>query len=609
MIPIRQALDLLDSRTRRRLPLLLASFGLVAVFEAASIGLVFPLMLAVVDPAAVNEAPGFGWIRDVFGDADQGRLILVLGLAMGALFVAKNVLAALLIRWQFRVLFAAEAEAGTRLYLRYLKAPWHVIAGRNSSELIRNASTSLSHAFLSILIPALTVAAEVMLALAVLVVLMLVDPIVAVVGFGLSVAAGTMYYLTVHKTLERVGQAFQQASFGLLNQLKQGIGAGREIRVLGRTDEFVRKMRETRDVYAGAQARRGFLNQMPRYYLETTLVVAVLVTIGAMIALRGTGTVAPTLALFALAALRLLNSASRILASLQQTRVGLAPLRAVHQDLCSAPADGAAGDRKPAVGGTAVPEDKSGIVLSGVSFRYDSDRPAVTDISLRIPWGESLGVVGPSGSGKSTLIDLILGLLPPQEGRVEVDGGDLSEIGQEWRNRVGYVPQAIYLTDDTLRRNVALGLADHEIDDGALQRALGQANLSEFVAGLPKGMDTPIGELGTFLSGGQRQRIGIARALYHDPEVLVLDEATSALDNETESIVLGAVEALSGEKTVIVVAHRLSTVRRCDRLVVLGDGRLVDSGPFDDLASRSDRFARLVELGRLEPASNRISGS
>ena len=609
MIPIRQALDLLDARTRRRLPLLLASFGLVAVFEAASIGLVFPLMLAVVDPAAVNEAPGFGWIRDVFGDADQGRLILVLGLAMGALFVAKNVLAALLIRWQFWVLFAAEAEAGTRLYLRYLTVPWHVIAGRNSSELIRNASTSLSHAFLSILIPALTVAAEVMLALAVLVVLMLVDPIVAVVGFSLSVAAGTMYYLTVHKTLERVGQAFQQANFGLLNQLKQGIGAGREIRVLGRTDEFVRKMRETRDVYAGAQARRGFLNQMPRYYLETTLVVAVLVTIGVMIALRGTGTVAPTLALFALAALRLLNSASRILASLQQTRVGLAPLRAVHQDLCSAPADRAAGDRKPAVGGTAVPEDKSGIVLSGVSFRYDSDRPAVTDISLRIPWGKSLGVVGPSGSGKSTLIDLILGLLPPQEGRVEVDGGDLSEIGQEWRNRVGYVPQAIYLTDDTLRRNVALGLADHEIDDGALQRALGQANLSEFVAGLPKGMDTPIGELGTFLSGGQRQRIGIARALYHDPEVLVLDEATSALDNETESIVLGAVEALSGEKTVIVVAHRLSTVRRCDRLVVLGDGRLVDSGPFDDLASRSDRFARLVELGRLEPASNRISGS
>jgi ATP-binding cassette subfamily C protein len=588
MSPFRQALHLLDPAARRRLPLLLASL---------SIGLIFPLMLAVVDPSAVTNAPGLRWIRTTFGDVGHAQLVLGFAVVTSMLFVAKNVMAALLTRWQYRVMFDAEAEIGVRLFLRYLTTPWRAIAGRNSSELIRNASTCVSHVVLSVLIPGMTLVVELMLACAIVAMLLLVDPLAALVCFGLALVAGSSYYLMVHGMLARIGHEFQESTFGLLNQLKQGIGAGREIRVLGRTDELIRHMRDVRAVYARSQARRNFLNQLPRNYLETTLVLAVLITIVVLTVTRGTEPLAPVLAVFAVAALRLLASAGRILASLQQVRIGLAPLRSVHDDFQLLPPPS-----EPVARGVAPREParlRSGIVLTNLSFRYEPDRPALADINLTIPWGDNLGVIGASGSGKSTLIDVILGLLPPQQGRIEIDGRPLAEVAG-WQQCVGYVPQVIYLTDDTLRRNVAFGLADHEIDESTLRRALDQANLLDVVAGLPKGVDTPVGELGASLSGGQRQRIGVARALYHDPEVLILDEATSALDSETESNVLGAIEALSGKKTVIVVAHRLSTLSRCSRLIVLKEGRIVDCGRFDELNQRNAEFARMVTLSRAE---------
>jgi ATP-binding cassette subfamily C protein len=190
----------------------------------------------------------------------------------------------------------------------------------------------------------------------------------------------------------------------------------------------------------------------------------------------------------------------------------------------------------------------------------------------------------------------MLGLVTPQQGRVEIDGQDLRVVANEWRRKIGYVPQVVYLTDDTLRRNVALGLADDQIDDDAVRRALNQADLTSFIAPLPKGVDTPVGELGAYLSGGQRQRIGIARALYHNPDVLILDEATSALDIETESNVLDAVGTLTGQKTIIIVAHRLTAVRRCSRMLVLDQGRIVESGRFEELMQRSSQLARMAEV-------------
>lgn len=589
--PLRQAIDLLDAKTRRRMPLLIASFALVAAFDALSIGLVFPLVLALVDGDSFERITWLAWIASMLGTTDQRSLVMALAIAIGLLFVVKNIASAALVGWQYKILFDAEAEVGVRLYMRYLTMPWRQLAGRNSSELIRNASTSASHAFLSFMIPGLTILVEGVLSVAVLVMLLLVDPLVAVVSFALVGLAGAGYYLVVRRGLARVGSDFQLASYNLLNQLKQGIGAGRELRVLGRTDDFVRQMREARTLYSGAQARRNFLTQLPRYYLESVLVVVVIAAVALAMTTRAIADIAPLMALFGVAALRLMTSASRILASVQQVRIGVEPLAVVHADLFEPLSPEAL---QPA--GVSPRSNASGLHLDGVHFAYLPDRAALRGIDLHIATGTSIGIVGPSGSGKSTLIDIVLGLLRPNAGSITVNGTDIHADLSAWRRTIGYVPQSIYLTDDTLRRNVAFGLADSDIDDEAVRKALKLAELEAFAATLPSGIDTVIGEQGASLSGGQRQRIGIARALYHDPSVLLMDEATSALDSETENTIVEAIDALRANKTVIVVAHRLSTVRRCDVLVMMEAGSIVATGSFESLLESSAAFARMVRL-------------
>lgn len=591
---IRQAFELLDKKTRRQLPFLIGSFALVAAFDALSIGLIFPLMLALVDPQAVERIYWLSSIADMLGADDQKSLVISLGLIIACLFIFKNTASALLVRWQFRIVFAAESDVGVRLLDRYLRSPWQLISQRNSSELIRNASVSTSHVFLSFVIPTLTLFVEAGLAVAVLTTLLIIDPLVAAVSFSLVTVASLAYFLIVRRGLAQVGSDFQSANFRLLNHLKQGIGAGREIRILGRTEEFIDRLRNARELYAHAQAKRAILTQLPRYYLETVLVVVVIAAIWVILLTRSMSEAAAILALFGVAALRLMASANRILSSAQQIRIGLEPLSIVYNDLHGSGSERHEAQRKQA---GSVERQVSGIELRSVSHSYVNDELVLSDVDIHIPWGSSIGIVGPSGSGKSTLIDVILGLLPPLAGVVRVDGQDIRSDLKNWQSRIGYVPQTIYLTDDTLRNNIAFGLPDGQIDDVAVLRAVHMAQLDEFLADLPNGLETVVGEMGSTLSGGQRQRVGIARALYHDPDVLLLDEATSALDNEAENAVVSAVEALKEQKTVVVVAHRLSTVRRCDCLFFLERGKVTGRGSFDELKSQSKSFARLVELG------------
>jgi ABC-type multidrug transport system fused ATPase/permease subunit len=510
----------------------------------------------------------------------------------------KNILSAWLVGWQYRVLSRAEARMGTRLFARYLRDPWRSTSQRNSSEMMRNASVSTSHLFLSYLIPLMTLAVEGLLVLAVFAMLLFVDARVASSAALLLAVAGGIYYALVHRRLRSIGRDFQTANLDLLLHLKQGLAAGREIRVLGREDAFVDRVADARALYAEAQARRALFTQMPRYYLEAVLVVTVAVAVVVALPSRAPGELSAIMALFAVAALRLMTSANRMLGALQQVRMGVDAMRIVHADLSRPEAEtGGVAVAPPVMGGGA-----RGLSLQDVDFAYAPGGPlALSGISFDLPERGSLGIVGPSGSGKSTLVDVLLGLLPPDAGVVRQDGVDIRADLAGWRRQIGFVPQSISLTDDSLRRNVAFGLPDAEIDEAAVRAALRMAQLDGLVEGLPQGLDTPLGDLGARLSGGQRQRVGIARALYHDPRILVLDEATSALDGETEEAVVAAIEALADRKTLIVVAHRLSTVRRCDRLLVLEAGRVAGLGPTADIMQDNPVLKRL--LGRAEGAS------
>jgi ABC-type multidrug transport system fused ATPase/permease subunit len=592
---LRRLLAILDRPALVRLPVLFAVSAAVTIADVVGIGLVFPLAMVFVDPGAVERVDWLARLASWFGAGDAGALVQALGLAVCGLFLLKNALSVLLLRWLHGFVSEAEARVGTRLLDRYLSSPWQAVSQRNSSELIRNASVSVSHTFLSVLVPGTTLMVEGMLSVAVLCVLLLVDPLVSLSAAAVVAAASAAYLAAARKALARTGAEFQEAQFGLLNHLKQGIHAGREIRVLGRKDLFLDRLASVRLTYARAQARRAILVLLPRYYLESVLVLAVLAGVGVALGSRPASEVAPVIAVFGVAALRLTTSASRCLAALQQVRIGLPALEAVHADLVGGPVRGVEerGCSWPAAAA------ERGVVLDRVQFSYREGRPALCDVSLALAWGEHVGIVGQSGSGKSTLIDVLLGLLPPERGAVRVDGADIRTVLAAWRSRIGYVPQHVYLTDDTLRSNIAFGVPEAEIDEEAVRAAVRSARLEETVAALPAGLDTPVGEHGTALSGGQRQRIGIARALYHDPDVLILDEATSALDNETERSVMDVVHGLRGVKTAVVVTHRLATVRRCDRVVLIESGRVQAVGTFDDLARDSEGFARMVSLGQL----------
>lgn len=590
---IRRAIEILDADTRRALGPLIATFGLIAVLDALGIGLVFPVMLSLFATEVSDGGLATGGLLDRLvgwlpvGSAMIGALAVVV-------FLIKNILSAWLVSWQYAVLSRAEARVGTRLFERYLRDPWRGTSQRNSSEMMRNASVSTSHLFLSYIIPLMTLAVEALLVLAVFAMLLMVDARVAVSATLLLALAGGLYFALVYSRLRSVGRDFQKANLDLLLHLKQGLAAGREIRVLGREAEFVNRVADARALYGEAQARRAFFTQLPRYYLEAVLVLTVAFAVIVALPARNPGELSAILALFAVAALRLMTSANRILGALQQVRMGVEAMRIVHSDLTRVEQE----MPRPSHERTNEAPLSRGLSVRGVAFSYLAEGiPSLRDISFDLPDRGSLGIVGPSGSGKSTLVDVLLGLLPPDLGAVTYDGLNVQTDLRAWRRQIGFVPQSISLTDDSLRRNVAFGLPDGAIDDEAVQKALHMAQLDDLVAALPQGLDTPLGDLGARLSGGQRQRVGIARALYHDPSILVLDEATSALDGETEEAVVAAIEALTDRKTLIVVAHRLSTVRRCDRLLALENGRVAGFGPTTDMMRDNPVLQRMLGRG------------
>jgi ABC-type multidrug transport system fused ATPase/permease subunit len=366
--------------------------------------------------------------------------------------------------------------------------------------------------------------------------------------------------------------------------VQQGLGGAKDVKIRGCEKEFLQQFRHHADGQARMAALQSLVQRVPRLWFEL-LAVAALLLLTAVMVWQGTPSerLLPMLGLFAMVAFRMLPSVNHMTSAVHRLRTADAMLSGLAKELNLSTTTSSS---RPA---TPMPF-RDCIVLENVRFRYPGSRDNVLDsVNLHIPHGGSVGFVGGSGAGKSTLIDVILGLLPPATGRVTVDGQDIQGNLRGWQDTIGYVSQSIYLCDDSIRRNIAFGVPEQDVDDAAVRRALTAAQLDAFVDSLPAGADTFVGERGVRLSGGQRQRIGIARALYHDPEVLVLDEATSALDGETEKGVMAAVNALHGTKTLIIVAHRLTTVADCDTLYRLDKGQIVQTGTYAEVISSGTR--------------------
>lgn len=566
---------ILTKAERRRSFALLGLMLVSMIWEMLGIGLVVPALTAMMSERPLVLGPQVGSWLAWLGHPSRTQLLLGGLFFLLALYAFKAVFV-LFVTWrQLRFVEALQDRIARSLFTAYLNQPWTYHLQRNSAEMIRTINDVA--AFASTCVAVLGALAEMLVVLGVMTLLVWIEPVGAITVGSLMVVATYLLDRMTKRRLVHWGAVAQHHLALAYKHLYEGFGGAKDVKVLGCEQAFVDQYCADRRHHVRMFSRQSFVTNMPRLWLEL-LAMAALCTLTAVMLWQGRSTqsMIPTLGLFAAAAFRLMPSVNRLSFALQAIRYAEANIVTIRNEL-RLPSE-------PVSDGVSPILFSRRIALEDVVFRYpDAHVNSLDHVSLEIPHGMAVGIIGGSGAGKSTLVDVILGLLAPTVGRVTVDGVDIASNIRGWQNQIGYVPQTIFLCDDTVRRNVAFGIPEDRIDDRAVARALRAAQLDDFVARLPAGVETLVGEQGVRLSGGQRQRIGIARALYRDPQMLVLDEATSALDSETEKTVMEAVNALHGAKTLVIVAHRFSTIANCDRIYSLEHGRVVKRGTYAEV--------------------------
>ncbi|NDD27445.1 MAG: ABC transporter ATP-binding protein [Proteobacteria bacterium] len=593
---VRSVLDLLPPRSRRRLALLLALFTATALTEVSSVTSVLPLVMSATDAVGSASNPWVSVVSRVTGVTDPGAVTALLGVLFVTLYALATALTAY--TWYACLTFCADLSRrlSTALLRSYLHRPLSWFFSHNTTELLRRSLSDSRNVVDNVVRPLVRGISQTLTVVAVCVALLAIDFRVAM----LSAIGVTVLYLAIYRlfagTIDALGRRAVDHDATRHRLAAESLAVFRGARVGPRREVFVRRFDARNQAFFEAAALHNAICEVPRYVTEIVAVGGIVAIFGFLLwSGRSPSAAVSLMCMYIVAVWRVVPALQRVYSNVIEIgyhRVALDNLRAELFDAAHIRSE----------------EDPvrlsltRAIALRGVGLRYEGrETDALEAIDLEIARGTRMAFVGPTGCGKSTLADVITGYLPPTSGAVEIDGAPLSDPAVDaWQRNVGVVAQDVLIVDDTVTRNVALGVDDEDIDIDAVRRACQQARVADVIETLAQGYDTLLGERGVSLSGGQRQRIGIARALYHDPEVLVLDEATSALDGRVEREIVEAVESLSPRKTVIVIAHRLSTVERCDEIVLLDEGRITARGTFAELLATSPLMRALASAGRPE---------
>lgn len=559
-----------EQKKKASILLMLMFFGML--LEMLGLSLVIPALAIMTQNDLANQYPLLKPFLNYLGDPSPSELVMFGMLTLAIVYTIKAIFLGFLAWLQAKFSFSVQASVSKQLFSNYLYQPYTFHLQHNSGRLIQNVSNEVS-IFNNVIQSALIILTEGLVFIGITVLLFIIEPVGAFFVITILSMAGWLFYKVTRKLILKWGEARQYHEGLRMQHLQQGLGGAKDVKLLGRETEFLNQFSAHNLRSAKVGEFQTTVRALPRFWLELLAILGLVTLVLVMIELgKPMDSIIPMLGVFTAAAFRVMPSVNRVLSAFQGLRFASPVIGMLFKELRLTP------NSKNIENNERFPFNDS-IELKNISFMYPaSEIPAIDNISISISCGSMTGFIGTTGAGKTTLVDIILGLLTPNKGAILVDNINIQKNMRGWQDQIGYVAQSIFLTDDTLRRNVAFGLSDETIDEDAVWKAVRAAQLESFVGELPLGLDTIVGERGVRLSGGQRQRIGIARALYHDPQVLVLDEATSSLDTDTERSVMNAVNAMHGKKTILIITHRLSTTENCDQVYCLEKGAVVTEG-------------------------------
>lgn len=564
---------LLDSGQKRTMVLLVFMMLIGALLETASIGIVVPVITVIMDPNAIHGGGLVQWLYDILPVQTENQFIVVIMLSLVALFVAKNLFLFFQQKFMLAFVYGNQFSTSERMMKNYMRKSYEFYLNADTAVVQRNITSDVNNMY-ALILALLQLISEVIVFVSLAAVLFVQDPVLCVFVGGVLILLLLIIKAIFKPILYKTGEDNQNYYSGLFKWISQTVQGIKEVKIAGKEQYFVDEYVKCGKGYVEAVQKFSLYNQVPRLVIET-VAVGCMITYMLFLLLQGgqPSAIIPTLSAFAVAIMRLVPSANRINNQLN-TISFCEPFFLGVSDNLQEEINGENVDMSFArEADEKLPIHKE-ILLKDITYAYpNTDKMIFDHADMTIPVGAAVGIVGTSGAGKTTVVDILLGLLKVQSGHIYADGVDVIENYRSWIKNVGYIPQMIFMLDSSIRDNVAFGVAREKISEKRVWEVLKEAQLDEFIKGLPDGLDTTIGERGIRLSGGQRQRIGIARALYEDPEVLILDEATSALDQDTEAAIMDSINRLHGKKTLVIIAHRLQTIEKCDMIYRVENGK------------------------------------